>query len=297
MKQGLDYKIAEREATSDTGSRANFPTWVSLCEILLGFVSRGAQSSAGRAGVSLLGLGLFFLAWWGLTRTLQGHPQFFAFANMAPEYAMPALLRMLEDGVLVQHTLSSLGRIAGGLAWAAVLGVSLGLVIGFSPLLGRLCHLPFQLLRMVSPLSWMPIAVLAFATWSGAITFIIAMAAVWPVVFATANGVKKLNPGWFSLAQSLRSPWYRTLAYVVFPAISQDLLTGLRLALGVAWIVLVPAEYLGVTSGLGYAINDARDALEYDRLAAVVMAISIIGFSLDLLFLLLVKQTAWRQLD
>jgi NitT/TauT family transport system permease protein len=75
--------------------------------------------------------------------------------------------------------------------------------------------------------------------------------------------------------------------------VSRDILQGLRLALGVAWIVLVPAEYLGVTSGLGYAINDARDTLSYDRLGALVLLIGIIGFFLDSIIALAIKRTQW----
>ncbi len=73
------------------------------------------------------------------------------------------------------------------------------------------------------------------------------------------------------------------LWFVILPAILPDVLTGVRLAVGIAWVVLVPAEFLGVTSGLSYAINDARDTLEYDRLAATVLLIGLIGFGLDLL--------------
>jgi NitT/TauT family transport system permease protein len=141
----------------------------------------------------------------------------------------------------------------------------------------------------------MPIAVLAFPGWNGAIIFLIAIAAVWPVMFATANGVARIDPAWLKVARNLRAnPWDR-LAAVIMPAIAQDVLTGIRLALGVAWIVLVPAEYLGVSSGLGYAIDDARDTLDYSRLAAVVVAIGIIGFGLDAICLAGIRRVAWRK--
>ena len=80
---------------------------------------------------------------------------------------------------------------------------------------------------------------------------------------------------------------------IILPAIAQDTFTGIRLAVGVAWIVLVPAEFLGVTSGLGYAINDARDTLEYDRLAATVVIIGIIGFVLDFVCAQAIKRASW----
>ena len=81
------------------------------------------------------------------------------------------------------------------------------------------------------------------------------------------------------------------------PAIAVDILNGVRLALGVAWVILVPAEYLGVTSGLGYAINDARDTLEYDRLAATVVIIGVIGFALDYACMAAIKRFNWVRED
>ena len=144
----------------------------------------------------------------------------------------------------------------------------LGILIGRSGIARQITNVPFQFLRMISPLSWMPIAILAFSTWEGAIVFLIAVAAVWPVLFSTAAGVRRIDPAWFKVARNLGANPFHLLTAVILPAIAQDILTGIRLALGVGWIVLVPAEYLGVKSGLGYAINDARDTLEYDRLAA-----------------------------
>ncbi|MEZ5727198.1 MAG: ABC transporter permease subunit [Burkholderiaceae bacterium] len=116
---------------------------------------------------------------------------------------------------------------------------------------------------------------------------------MWPVLFSTAAGVRRIDPAWFKVARNLGArPWHLLVA-VVLPAISQDILNGVRLALGVAWIVLVPAEYLGVTSGLGYAINDARDTLEYDRLAATVVIIGAIGFTLDYLLQIAIQRLSW----
>ena len=150
---------------------------------------------------------------------------------------------------------------------------------------------------MISPLAWMPVAVMAFATWDRAIIFLIAVAAVWPVLFSTAHGFRRIDPAWFKVARNLGArPWHM-LFTIIMPAIAQDVLTGIRLAVGVAWIVLVPAEFLGVTSGLGYAINDARDTLEYDRLAATVVIIGGIGFALDLVCGQVIRWASWMRED
>jgi NitT/TauT family transport system permease protein len=154
-------------------------------------------------------------------------------------------------------------------------------------------QLPFQILRMISPLAWMPVAVLLFPTWDGAIVFLIAAASVWPILFATAAAVKRIDPVWLAMARNLGGRRLALLRAVIVPAIAQDILVGLRLALGIAWVVLVPAEYLGVTSGLGYAINDARDALSYDRLAALVLLIGLIGYALDAVIGLALARARW----
>jgi NitT/TauT family transport system permease protein len=152
-------------------------------------------------------------------------------------------------------------------------------------------------LRMISPLAWMPIAVMAFATWDHAIIFLVAVAAIWPILFSTAHGFRRIDPAWFKVARNLGArPWH-LLFDIILPAIAQDTLGGVRLAVGVAWIVLVPAEFLGVTSGLGYAINDARDALEYDRLAATVLLIGFIGYVLDSLCQWAIRRVSWLRED
>lgn len=174
-----------------------------------------------------------------------------------------------------------------------LLGAPLGLLVGSAPLAERILQPPFQLLRMISPLAWMPVAVLAFPSWDGAIVFLIAAAAIWPILFSTAAGVKRVDPVWLAMARNLGAGRLAALRAVIVPAVLQDILTGLRLALGVAWIVLVPAEYLGVTSGLGYAINDARDTLSYDRLAALVLLIGLIGYALDSVLGRLAARARW----
>ncbi|MDX1352687.1 MAG: ABC transporter permease subunit, partial [Thiomicrorhabdus sp.] len=113
-------------------------------------------------------------------------------------------------------------------------------------------------------------------------------------VFGTAHGVQRIDPNWFSVAKNLGADGFQMLRRVIMPAIAQDVFAGIRLAIGVAWVVLVPAEYLGVTSGLGYAINDARDTLDYDSLAAIVVVIGVIGYLLDAIAVLLIKRYSWR---
>lgn len=242
-----------------------------------------------------IGITLLLLVWSFGGWLIASNPQTSSFADFAPGPTFARLMNMIRHGDIARDVMPSLYRIAFGLFWAISLGVPLGILIGRFSVLREISNIPFQLLRMISPLAWMPIAVLAFATWDAAIVFLVAVAAVWPITFATANGLRKVDPSWFRTARNLGArPWHM-LFVIILPAIAGDVLTGIRLALGVAWIVLVPAEYLGVTSGLGYAINDARDTLEYDRIAATVVIIGFIGFVLDYGCQRLIARASWTR--
>lgn len=241
----------------------------------------------------LAGLALLGAVWFAAGLILESDSRYGAFTGFAPVPALGAFIDLLRSGEAWRASAPSLARVGQGLLYAFIAGALLGLLVGSLPLVERALQPPFQLLRMISPLAWMPVAVLSFPSWDGAIVFLIAAAAVWPILFSTAAGVKRVDPVWLTLARNLGAGPLGTLRAVVIPAVLQDILTGLRLALGVAWIVLVPAEYLGVTSGLGYAINDARDTLSYDRLAALVLLIGLIGYALDSLLGRLAARARW----
>lgn len=238
---------------------------------------------------------LILLAFWWLGGWLiASNPDTAAFAGFAPAPALAAFYDLIASGSVWQTIWSSLYRILVGLFWAIVIGVPVGVMIGYYTMARQIANMPFQFLRMISPLAWMPVAVLVFATWDNAIIFLITIAAVWPIIFGTAHGVQRIDPLWFKVATNLGADGYQMLSKVIMPAIAQDVFAGIRLAVGVAWVVLVPAEYLGVTSGLGYAINDARDTLDYDKLAAIVIVIGIIGYLLDSIGARLIKMYSWK---
>jgi NitT/TauT family transport system permease protein len=245
--------------------------------------------------LALAGIAGFFALWQLGGWLIASNPRTAAFAGFAPLPSLTRLAEMTASGEVWQMTAPSLWRVGQGLFWAIVTGVPLGILISRSRIACEVTNLPFQFLRMISPLAWMPVAVLAFSTWDGAIVFLITAAAVWPVLFSTAAGVRRIDQAWLMVARNLGAGRFQMLKTVILPAISQEVLTGVRLALGVAWIVLVPAEYLGVKSGLGYAINDARDTLEYDRLAATVLVIGTIGFALDAICLALLRRFSWQR--
>ncbi|MEW8462477.1 MAG: ABC transporter permease, partial [Candidatus Thiodiazotropha endolucinida] len=208
-----------------------------------------------------------------------------------------AFPELWSSGTITSAIAASGYRLGLGLLIAIVIGVPIGILMGRSKCFREISNSPFQLLRMISPLAWMPLAVIGFETWNQSIIFLIAIASVWPVAFATAAGLAKIDPAWFKVARNLGAKPIHMMTKIILPAISFDVFTGIRLALGVAWIVLVPAEYLGVTSGLGYSIEDARETLSYHHLTAIVLVIGALGYILDSTCVLLIKHFSWHRGD
>ncbi|MCX7933495.1 MAG: ABC transporter permease [Rhodovarius sp.] len=232
-----------------------------------------------RAGPGLAGLLLLALIWWAAIVLLTA-PGSIARA-FGPLEGMAALWRLLLEGEVLLHAAISLRRVLVGLGAALLIGVPLGLLVGACRGFERMTGPAFQFLRMISPLSWMPIAVMAFGVGDAPVHVLLAFAAVWPVMLNTAAGVRALDPRWLMLARSLSASRTELLRQVVLPGVLGHVLTGVRLAIGLLWVVLVPCEMLGVSAGLGYAILDARDRLAYAELTALVILVGALGFALD----------------
>ena len=192
-----------------------------------------------------------------------------------------SLWELLWRSELYLHIAVSLKRIFVGLFFALLVGVPLGLLVGSWRNLEAATTPAFQFLRMISPLSWMPIVVMLMGVGDQPIYFLLAFAAVWPIMLNTAAGVRQLDPRWLQLSKSLSATRWETLRRVIIPGVVGHVLTGVRLAIGIVWIVLVPCEMLGVSAGLGYYILDTRDRLAYSELMAMVLLIGLLGFALD----------------
>lgn len=241
------------------------------------------------------GLAIMFALWWAAISLASLNPASSHWVAFGPVAALKAMVRMWGDGVIQKALVASGYRLGIGLAIAIAIGVPVGILMGRSRRFRELSNSPFQLMRMVSPMSWEPIAVIVFAGWEPAIIFLIAIAAVWSVTFSTAAGLAKVDPAWFKVARNLGAKPWHIVSQIIVPAIAFDVLTGIRLAIGVAWIVLVPAEFLGVRSGLGYTIEDARETLEFDHLMAMILVIGAVGYLMDSLLVALIRRYGWHK--
>lgn len=254
---------------------------------------KSAHGAFNQSCYAVIGIAVFILIWFLCGTFIFSRPDFEQFSGFLPEPTIKALLALFVDNEFWFSVLASVRRVTLGVGTALLLGLPFGLLIGYSKRAQIMTYTPVQFIRMISPLSWMPIALLIFDTFEGTIYFLITMATVWPIVLNTALGVKKVNPQWLMMARNQGANHRQLLYLIILPASIPYILTSIRLAIGVAWIVLVPVEFLGISSGLGYIINDARDTMEYDRLMAIVLAIGVIGFILDGTIQLIQKLFHW----
>jgi NitT/TauT family transport system permease protein len=238
------------------------------------------------AGVSVA------LVLWAAGDAAIQNPQFRA--GFAPVSAFRALIGIVSSRVIVDQGLPSLARVAGGLGIATGLGVPMGVFIGYFRTLHLLTNTAFQFGRMTSPLAWMPLAIIAFGVGNRPVVVLIAVAAVWPIMISTANGVRNVDLTWIRVAQMLGANRRGVVRHAIIPAALPDMLVGIRISVGVAWIILVPAEMLGVSSGLGYYILDARDRFNYAELMAVILIIGFLGYVSDSILAAIQRRFSWR---
>lgn len=240
-----------------------------------------------------VGIAIALLTWHFFTSSLFLNEQFSR--SFSPENTFRELIRLISDGVLMRHVIPSLSRVGIGLLTAMAIGLPVGILVGYFLKLNLITNTVFQFVRMTSPLAWMPIAIIIFGVGNKPIYFLIAVAAVWPIIINTAHGVRNVNVIWIKVVRMLGGHDWAVLRRAVIPAIIPDVLTGMRISLGISWIILVPAEMLGVPSGLGYYILDTRDRFNYGEMTAVILVIGFLGFISDTLLRIIQNKFSWRK--
>ncbi len=201
----------------------------------------------------------------------------------SPVAVEKGLAELARKGLLWAYIGDSLSRVGLGFGAAALIGVPVGLVLGWYPAANQVVNPVLQMLRPISPIAWIPVSILMFGVGDVTAVFLIFLAAFFPIVVACVSGVANV-PGIYRRAGrnfGLSAP--QLLMRVVFPAALPQIIVGLRLALGIAWMVVVAAEMIAVDSGLGYLVIDARNSgKRYDLVVAAMLVIGVIGLVLDL---------------
>ncbi|WP_088287545.1 nitrate ABC transporter permease [Ideonella sp. A 288] len=184
-------------------------------------------------------------------------------------------------GIQLGH---SLLRVALGFGIAALVAVPLGFVIGMSPLLYRALDPFIQVLKPISPLAWMPIALYTIKDSSISGVFVIFICSIWPMLINTAFGVAGVRREWLNVAKTLEVKPLRKAFEVILPAAAPTILTGMRISMGIAWLVIVAAEMLVGGTGIGYFVWNEWNNLSLTNVIFAILVIGVVGMLLDLMF-------------
>ncbi len=227
---------------------------------------------------------IFFLALWHLGVKWSGSKVF-----PLPLEVHKRVSELAHKGLLVRYAGDSLRRVALGFSAAVTLGIPAGLTLGWYPAAAQVVNPVIQMVRPISPIAWIPISIVWFGVGDASAIFLIFLAAFFPILVATMNGVRSVPSMFRQAGRNFGLGPVKLLAKVIFPASLPQIIIGLRIALGIAWLVLVAAEMIAVDSGLGYLVIDARNSgKRYDLVIAAMLLIGLIGLALD---------TAFRQLE
>ena len=206
-----------------------------------------------------------------------------------PWAVVKALGAELANFRLVDDSIASLFRVSVGFLLAVGLGVPAGLLLGHSAR-AREAFLPMvNFFRNLSPLAWIPFAILWLGVGDAPAIFLIFMAAFFPVVLSTAAAVASIPSVYFRVARDVGIEGAALLREVTLPAIAPQVITALRVTAGLSWLVVVAAEMIAGTDGLGFAVWDARNGLRTDLLVAAMVVIGLIGVGLDRVLVMLTR--------
>ncbi|MBC7619956.1 MAG: nitrate ABC transporter permease [Candidatus Saccharibacteria bacterium] len=235
----------------------------------------------------LMGLGLLVGIWTLVSLgTASSIPTPLETAKQAIElFSDPFYRKGPNDQGVGWNVLMSLQRVAMGFGLAAAVGIPLGFVIGRFEFLGRMFNPLISLLRPVSPLAWLPIGLLVFKGANPAAIWTIFICSIWPMVINTAVGVQRVPQDYMNVARVLNLSEWKIVTKILFPAVLPYMLTGVRLAVGTAWLVIVAAEMLTGGVGIGFWVWDEWNNLNVKNIIIAIFVIGIVGLVLEYLLI------------
>lgn len=238
---------------------------------------RAYWTSLGRRLGPPVGVAAIAVLAWDLAVRISGSDLF-----PKPVEVVAGIVELAGKGLLLKYVVASLFRVTVGFLLAVVVGVPLGLVCGWMPLVARALNPLIQVLRPISPIAWIPVAILWFGVDDRAPIFLIFLASVFPITVSAMAAVQSIQPVYLRAARNFGLGRAELFRRVILPATLPQILTAVRIALGIAWLVVVAAEMIAVNSGLGFLIIDARNAgKRYDLVVAGMVLIGLIGLCLD----------------
>lgn len=229
-------------------------------------------------GYPLAAFGLLICLWALLSRFSGWSVHVFP----GPAQVLQSMVELAASGALLKHTVASLFRVTVGFYLAAALGIPLGILLGRWKPARELLNPIIQFLRPISPLAWIPLAMLWFGIGDKPAVFLIFLSSFFPLVVSTMIAVGAIEPTYFQVAANFGFSRFEIITRIVIPAIVPAMVTAIRITVTIAWLVVVAAEMIAVQSGLGYLILDARNALRMDHVMNGMIVIGVIGLLLDM---------------
>jgi NitT/TauT family transport system permease protein len=236
-------------------------------------------------GMPLIPFLIVLIIWEALSRTTR--PDLFP----SPILVGSAIMELVGSGMLLEHASASIFRVFSGFLLATLAAVPLGIIWGWNRRM-RLAFSPIvEVFRTISPISWVPIAILWFGIGNLPAIFIIFVSSFFPIIVSTMHAVQQIDPILIRVARNFGANGFSLYRHLILPASLPNIFIGLRISLGISWVVIVAAEMVGLQSGLGYLIMDSRNMLRTDFVIAAMVVIGLIGFSLDKMMRLVVGLT------
>jgi NitT/TauT family transport system permease protein len=202
------------------------------------------------------------------------------------------------SGTWWDHALASLWRVYAGFAWSVALGIAVGLMIGLSRIVEKIFDPTIQVLRNVPVTAWVPLSLIFFGIGNEPAIFLIGLGAFFPAAINATHGVRQVSRTLYKAAQMMGTNNREMLIKVVLPAALPSIMTGVRLSMGIAWVLVVVAEILAVRSGLGYLLNDAYQFYRNDVVIASMLSIGILGYLSDQLVVIFRDRILeWNRLE
>ena len=227
--------------------------------------------------LALLAFGFFCLLWHLAALYSGWSAQVFP----GPLKVLAAMAELISDGSLLKHSIASLFRVTAGFYLAVLFGIPLGIVLGRMKIAKQFLNPIIQFLRPISPLAWIPLAMLWFGIGDKPAIFLIFLSSFFPLVVSTAIAADSIEPTFFQVASNFNFSRIEVVTKIIVPGMLPDVITALRITITIAWLVVVAAEMIAVQSGLGYLILDSRNALRMDYVMDAMIVIGIIGLLLD----------------
>ncbi|MFJ3373663.1 nitrate ABC transporter permease [Pseudomonas sp. NPDC086112] len=229
-----------------------------------------------------LGIALFLAVWAFIAARSEGLPGPLATWYSALElFSAPFYDNGPNDMGIGWNVLASLGRVGIGFGLAALLGIPLGFAIGRFAFLGGMFAPINSLLRPVSPLAWLPIGLLVFKAAGPASIWVIFISSIWPIILNTAAGVASVPQDYLNVARVLKLSEWKVFTHILFPSVLPHLMTGIRLSIGVAWLVIVAAEMLTGGVGLGFWVWDEWNNLNVEHILIAIIIVGLVGLLLE----------------